>query len=144
MPLTKIKGSILDAQFHETLQDELSNDVYSNCVVLVIQDEESRRVFISALSEPDIRAVAGTKSTLSSRDMITFASELRERVTPVTVLVNPETDEITPEMLQAAAAMDDEPEAANDDDEGSAPIAATKPRTPRVPGASKKFGKKDK
>lgn len=73
------------------------NNPDNNNIYLLLKEVQTGDLFVSVLSHDDVRELTGF--SLSPKEMMFFADKLRERKQPMRVVVNPESEQITPEML---------------------------------------------
>lgn len=67
---------------------------------LQLQDVKTSRIYTSVLSLDDIKDITGMNRYLAGRELINFTINLRNRETPLTLVFNPDNDEITAETIK--------------------------------------------
>lgn len=77
---------VLDAVAKQELGDE-DNPTFIDSLILLLQDVETKTIFQSMLSEPDVRMIIGVKDMLTSKNMIDLAINLRQREAPLRLMV---------------------------------------------------------
>jgi len=99
---------IIDATYSPYVEEDLDKDFeetpfseYGDSVVLLLQDVETSNVFHCPLSASNVKDLARLADDPSPRQLIKFAAALRHRDAPVTLLVSPDSDLVTPDMLEA-------------------------------------------
>ncbi len=90
---------ILDAVLKEDegTEDEPAAVQY---IWLQLQDVKTSRIYTSVLSLDDIKEITGMNRYLAGRELINFTINLRNRENPLTLVFNPENDEITADMIK--------------------------------------------
>ncbi len=97
--LESIRAHIVDAVFTEDLGEE-ERPAYRNSVVMILEEVGTERRFYSVLDQDAIRQIIKRKDiSLTSKDMVEFAAQLRSRTDPVTVEIHTNTQEITPDLI---------------------------------------------
>lgn len=100
---------IVDATYSPMVPEDLDEDIgeedlefseYKNAVVLLLQDVETFNVFHCPLSAENVKELARLDTEPTPRQLIKFAEALRGREAPVTLLVSPDSDLVTPEMVK--------------------------------------------
>jgi hypothetical protein len=66
---------------------------------LVLQDVETEAIFQSPLSLEDIKEITGMSRTLQGRELYNFATNLRNRVEPIKLIVDLNQSEVSPEQI---------------------------------------------
>ena len=66
---------------------------------LVLQDVETDAIFQSPLSLEDIKEITGMSRTLQGRELYNFATNLRNRVEPIKLIVDLNQSEVSPEQI---------------------------------------------
>lgn len=61
---------------------------------------ENRKVYATTLSLDDIKEITGMNRYLEGRELINFTINLKNRETPLTLVFNPNNDEITVDMIK--------------------------------------------
>jgi gas vesicle protein len=92
---------IIDAVYSADVGDDDESEFsqYENSVVLLLQDVETSNVFHCPLSAGNISELANLKSEPTPRQLIKFAEALRERESPVSLLVASDSSLVTSEMV---------------------------------------------
>ena len=90
---------ILDAVLKEDegTEDEPSAVQY---IWLQLQDVKTSRVYTASLSLDDIKDLTGMNRYLAGRELINFTVNLKSRESPLTLVFNPNDDEITVDMIK--------------------------------------------
>ncbi len=90
---------ILDAVLKEDegTEDEPAAVQY---IWLQLQDVKTSRIYTSVLSLDDIKDITGMNRYLAGRELINFTINLRNRENPLTLVFNPDNDEITADMIK--------------------------------------------
>jgi hypothetical protein len=89
---------ILDAALKE---DEGTDDEPKSTqfVWLQLQDTKNSRIYTTSLSLDDIKEITNMKRYLEGRELINFAINLKSRETPLTLVFNPENEEINAQTI---------------------------------------------
>lgn len=90
---------ILDA----VLKEDEGTDDYPKIVQFIwlqLQDVNSERIYNAALSLEDIKDLTKMDRYLEGRELINFTIELKNREHPLSLIFNPEAEEITAEMIK--------------------------------------------
>jgi hypothetical protein len=95
---------ILDAVLKEDegTEDEPTAEQY---IWLQLQDVKTSRVYTASLSLDDIKDITGMNRYLEGRELINFTINLKNRETPLTLVFNPNDDEITLDMIKNEEGM---------------------------------------
>jgi hypothetical protein len=90
---------ILDAVLKE---DEGTEDepTIVQYIWLQLQDLKSERVYSAVLSLDDIKDLTGMNRYLEGRELINFTIALKNREDPLSLVFNPENEEITADMIK--------------------------------------------
>ena len=90
---------ILDAVLKE---DEGTEDepTIVQFIWLQLQDVKSERVYAAVLSLEDIKDLTQMDRYLEGRELINFTIELKNREHPLSLIFNPEAEEITADMIK--------------------------------------------
>ena len=90
---------ILDAVLKE---DEGTEDepTIVQYIWLQLQDLKSERVYSAILSLDDIKDLTGMNRYLEGRELINFTIALKNREDPLSLIFNPENEEITADMIK--------------------------------------------
>ena len=90
---------ILDAVLKE---DEGTEDepTIVQFIWLQLQDVKSERVYTAVLSLEDIRDLTKMDRYLEGRELINFTIALKNREHPLSLIFNPEAEEITADMIK--------------------------------------------
>jgi hypothetical protein len=90
---------ILDAVLKE---DEGTEDepTIVQFIWLQLQDVKSERVYTAVLSLEDIRELTKMDRYLEGRELINFTIALKNREHPLSLIFNPEAEEITADMIK--------------------------------------------
>lgn len=90
---------ILDAVLKEDegTEDEPSANQF---IWLQLQDVKTERVYTASLSLDDIKDLTGMNRYLAGRELINFSINLKNREAPLTLVFNPNENEITAEMIK--------------------------------------------
>lgn len=90
---------ILDAVLKEDegTEDEPTAVQY---IWLQLQDVKTERSYATTLSLDDIKEITGMNRYLEGRELINFTINLKNRETPLTLVFNPNNDEITVDMIK--------------------------------------------
>jgi hypothetical protein len=90
---------ILDAVLKE---DEGTEDepTIVQYIWLQLQDLKSERVYSAILSLDDIKDLTGMNRYLEGRELINFTIALKNREDPLSLVFNPENEEITADMIK--------------------------------------------
>jgi hypothetical protein len=90
---------ILDAVLKE---DEGTEDepTIIQYIWLQLQDLKSERVYSAVLSLDDIKDLTGMNRYLEGRELINFTIALKNREDPLSLVFNPENEEITADMIK--------------------------------------------
>jgi len=90
---------ILDAVLKE---DEGTEDepTIVQFIWLQLQDVKSERVYTAVLSLEDIRELTKMDRFLEGRELINFTIALKNREHPLSLIFNPEAEEITADMIK--------------------------------------------
>ena len=90
---------ILDAVLKE---DEGTEDepTIVQFIWLQLQDVKSERVYTAVLSLEDIKDLTKMDRYLEGRELINFTIELKNREHPLSLIFNPEDQEITADMIK--------------------------------------------
>lgn len=98
---------IIDATYSPYVEEDLDTDVdetpfseYGNSVVLLLQDVDTFNVFHCPLSASNVQELANLSREPTPRQLIAFASALRSRNAPVTLLVAADSNLVTPDMIK--------------------------------------------
>jgi len=98
---------IIDATYSPYVEEDLDTDVdetpfseYGNSVVLLLQDVDTFNVFHCPLSASNVQELANLSIEPTPRQLIAFASALRSRNAPVTLLVAADSNLVTPDMIK--------------------------------------------
>lgn len=98
---------IIDATYSPYVEEDLDTDVdetpfseYGNSVVLLLQDVDTFNVFHCPLSASNVQELANLSSEPTPRQLIAFASALKSRNAPVTLLVAADSNLVTPDMIK--------------------------------------------
>ena len=85
---------ILDAVLKEDegTEDEPKGTQF---IWLQLQDVGDGRIYITSLSLDDIKEITKMNRYLEGRELINFAVNLKSRETPLTLVFNPDNEEIT-------------------------------------------------
>ncbi len=67
---------------------------------LQLQDVKTDRVYASQLSLDDIKDITGMDRYLEGRELINFTIALKARETPLSLVFNPDAEEITVDMIK--------------------------------------------
>lgn len=108
--------NVIDAMYKEDLGTEES-PTYNNSIFMRLQDIETNSVFTSSLSADNVQEITRLKRPLTSREMINFAQLLRDRESPLRLLVPEDATIIDMESILASEKLDEEEEAPIDLDE---------------------------
>lgn len=103
--LKEILCRILDAEYREELGTE-DEPKYLNSVFIQIEDVNTKQQFITQLSGDDIQDLLGLDRSLSSKELIGFAKDLREREDPCRMLAPSDSAIIDPSMLKKSESLD--------------------------------------
>ena len=89
---------ILDAALKE---DEGTDDEPKSTQFfwLQLQDKKNSRIYTTSLSLDDIKEITNMKRYLEGRELINFAINLKSRETPLTLVFNPENEEINAQTI---------------------------------------------
>ena len=89
---------ILDAALKE---DEGTDDEPKSTqfVWWQLQDTKNSRIYTTSLSLDDIKEITNMKRYLEGRELINFAINLKSRETPLTLVFNPENEEINAQTI---------------------------------------------
>ena len=90
---------ILDAVLKE---DEGSEDepTIVQYIWLQLKDVKTERIYTAVLSLDDIKEITKMNRYLEGRELINFSIELKNREYPLSLIFNPEDQEITAEMIK--------------------------------------------
>ena len=90
---------ILDAVLKE---DEGTEDepTIIQYIWLQLQDLKSERVYSAVLTLDDIKELTGMNRYLEGRELINFTIALKNREDPLSLVFNPENEEITADMIK--------------------------------------------
>ena len=90
---------ILDAVLKE---DEGSEDepTIVQYIWLQLQDVKTERIYTAVLSLDDIKEITKMNRYLEGRELINFSIELKNREYPLSLIFNPDDQEITVEMIK--------------------------------------------
>ena len=90
---------ILDAVLKE---DEATEDepTIVQFIWLQLQDVKSERVYAAVLSLEDIKDLTQMDRYLEGRELINFTIALKNREHPLSLIFNPEAEEITADMIK--------------------------------------------
>ena len=90
---------ILDAVLKE---DEGTEDepTIVQFIWLQLQDVKSERVYTAVLSLEDIRELTKMERFLEGRELINFTIALKNREHPLSLIFNPDAEEITADMIK--------------------------------------------
>ena len=90
---------ILDAVLRE---DEGTEDepTIVQFIWLQLQDVKSERVYTAVLSLDDIKDLTKMDRYLEGRELINFTINLKSREAPLTLVFNPDDEEITADMIK--------------------------------------------
>jgi hypothetical protein len=66
---------------------------------LQLQDTKNSRIYTTSLSLDDIKEITKMKRYLEGRELINFAINLKSRETPLTLVFNPENEEINAQTI---------------------------------------------
>ena len=90
---------ILDAVLKEN--DETEDDGrISQSIWLQLQDIKSNRIYNAILSLDDIKDLTGMDRYLEGRELINFTVALKNREHPLSLVFNPDAEEITFDMIK--------------------------------------------
>ena len=92
---------VIDAKYTPYVGDDDDLEVYDNAVVLLLQDVETYNIYHCPMTPEDIQRRAGISRELRPRELIAFVEALRNRESPVQLLVATDTNLVTPELLDA-------------------------------------------
>ena len=67
---------------------------------LQLQDTKTERVYASQLSLDDIKDITVMDRYLEGRELINFTIALKSREHPLSLVFNPDAEEITPDMIK--------------------------------------------
>lgn len=88
------------AKFEENFGNE--DNTYSSSVVLLMEELETGTMFLSPLSDEDMRELSELDRPLSSKEMVKLSQKLQSwEGTRATLFVNPQHQEITVDMILA-------------------------------------------
>ena len=90
---------ILDAILKEEEGTEDQPTVVQS-IWLQLQDVKTERVFSTVLHLDDIKDITGMDRYLQGRELINFTLNLKSREYPLSLIFNPEDDEITIDMIK--------------------------------------------
>ena len=99
--------TILDAVYKEDLGTEES-PIYNNSIFMRLQDVETKSIFTSSLSAQNVQDITGLSRPLTSREMINFAQQLRDRELPLRLLVPEDATIIDIDTIIASEELDEE------------------------------------
>ena len=90
---------ILDAVLKE---DEGSEDepTIVQYIWLQLKDVKTERIYTAVLSLDDIKEITKMNRYLEGRELINFSIELKNREYPLSLIFNPDDQEITVEMIK--------------------------------------------
>ena len=90
---------ILDAVF---IEDEGSEDepTIVQYIWLQLKDVKTERIYTAVLSLDDIKEITKMNRYLEGRELINFSIELKNREYPLSLIFNPDDQEITVEMIK--------------------------------------------
>jgi hypothetical protein len=90
---------ILDAVLKE---DEGSEDepTIVQYIWLQLKDVKTERIYTAVLSLDDIKEITKMNRYLEGRELINFSIELKNREYPLSLIFNPDDQEITAEMIK--------------------------------------------
>ena len=90
---------ILDAVLKE---DEGSEDepTIVQYIWLQLKDVKTERIYTAVLSLDDIKEITKMNRYLEGRELINFSIELKNREYPLSLIFNPEDQEITADMIK--------------------------------------------
>jgi len=103
----KVLCTILDAVYKEDLGTEES-PIYNNSIFMRLQDVETKSIFTSSLSAQNVQDITGLSRPLTSREMINFAQQLRDRELPLRLLVPEDATIIDIDTIIASEELDEE------------------------------------
>jgi hypothetical protein len=73
---------------------------YNNVIILLLKEKSTQDLYTAILTPEMVQQLAGLSQDLNPREMKVFADRLSERKLPIRIVVEPEKDQITAEMLQ--------------------------------------------
>ena len=91
---------VLDSEFHENIGED--DGTYSASIKLLMEELETGNLFVALISDESMRELTGLDRPLSSKEMVILAQKLRSwQGKRATVFVNPDSQEITMDMILA-------------------------------------------
>jgi hypothetical protein len=99
--------TVLDAMYKEDLGTEES-PIYNNSIFMRLQDTETKSIFTSSLSSDNVKEIVGLSRDLTSREMIHFAQKLRDRESPMRLLIPEDATIVDVDSILASQKLDEE------------------------------------
>jgi gas vesicle protein len=98
---------IVDATYSPYVAEDADSDSekespfsdYGDSVIILLQDVETYNTYHCPLTSADIQSLIKSSEELTPRQLIKFAEALSNRESPVTLLVAPDSQTVTPEMI---------------------------------------------
>lgn len=131
--LKEIWCVILDAEYKENLGTATS-PTFRNGIFLRLQELKTNEIFTSHLTSQEVQAITGLSAAMSSKQLIEFARNLRERENPIRMLVPKNSRIVKSVDIKAGESLDhteDEtaPKKTSVNDAASSRFSIKKPRT---------------
>lgn len=100
MPKQEVLCRIVDAEFNDEVMDvDDGESKHELGIVLTLRLEESGEMVPAYLTENDVRGLTGLQRPLSSMELVKFAHELSNRTEPMKLVIDPQEDLVTSEMI---------------------------------------------
>ena len=101
--MSKLKSVTVHIQDVDYIGEDITlaeDSPYNNVIYLLLKEKETSNLYVCILTPTDVKDLANLEADLSPREMNFFADQLKLRKSPMTLVVSPEDELVTAEMLQ--------------------------------------------